>query len=406
MENESKFTEKIEPSNKKWWIIFCIIILINIISVIYISKQEKVDQKEHIQALLREEAGAKYIRNDFVWGIKQMPLKVFVKKDGEKYKGFKPQWPLLIDKALNEWSEKTDGLITFTRIDDKRYADIVFEWTDESKQASSAGMVYRLAGAVTPIFGNKLLTNTITIITEPLFGIKLTDEHMYHSILHEMGHSLGFAHHSSDPTSLFYPASSPETAVQNISQKDIALLLTQYQSDSPHIKHIERSYIPLEIALKDMNTVEELIKDKQYKEAHQLLEKLDNQYPNTAVLHAFLAHTYLELHMFGKLNALIDYWEPIALDTSLGMLLQGIKAHYLGRQAVAGEKLMEASRYYELASKYYHKAIDDYNLVPNNHLVSVVVPNILVKLAFERLSLTGALLKEDPATVDKGNLNE
>ena len=126
---------------------------------------------------------------------------------------YTPKNPELIMKALKTISLKTDNTFTFTRVDNPKIADIIYEYNERPINDSDA---YG--------FTNYLSTNRTISKVVITIDVSLKSYLLYYTTIHESLHALGL-NHNSEPNSIMTP---PYKKGKIITDTDIEHLLLLY----------------------------------------------------------------------------------------------------------------------------------------------------------------------------------
>ena len=135
-----------------------------------------------------------------------------------------------IEKAFFEWERATEGLILFKN--DIKNSNIVFKLEKENP-AQNNNKKYIAAFTTPEINGQKLEKMEIKIyITNPL-GEMLTENQIFNTALHEIGHALGFMGHSTDKNNIMYMTkdtiASSEDSRDSLTEGDINTIKLLYK---------------------------------------------------------------------------------------------------------------------------------------------------------------------------------
>ena len=129
-------------------------------------------------------------------------------------------------RACAEWSKLTKNGIIFKYTTNQNDAQIrvyfVKQMPASLNQDSAAGLTRM---SYSPKSG-QIQFNEIWI-ADYVQGSKLSDDEVYTSMLHELGHAIGLGH-SSNPNSIMYP-STLHTKTMEISDEDLQILAKKYK---------------------------------------------------------------------------------------------------------------------------------------------------------------------------------
>lgn len=161
-----------------------------------------------------------------LWPAKKMPLKVHI-QSGEGIAGFKPRHAEILRTAFAEWSEASQGRVTFKFVEDGASADIRCSWTSDPSQLRSRaerGKTLLLADRT-----GAVQTATVAILTvSPIELKEVSDNQMRAVSLHEAGHALGLIGHSPHPADIMFFVESLADIKRELSERDRQTLLRLY----------------------------------------------------------------------------------------------------------------------------------------------------------------------------------
>lgn len=179
------------------------------------TELEKLDNAPH------------YLKNAYRLGSKYTrpngTIRVYI--PNSKYKP-------LMKKAYSEWQSAIGGTVFFTFVENSKDAsDVVqFSGMSVSENAQEGGhCAYNIQNG--QIVGNTIVINT----TNPK-GQPLSNEMIYHTMLHEVGHSIGIMGHSTNRTDIM--ATGTSTPIPHLSARDrrtARLLYQNYTSSSNNV---------------------------------------------------------------------------------------------------------------------------------------------------------------------------
>jgi predicted Zn-dependent protease len=168
---------------------------------------------------------------NFHWSPDRMPLKVYV-SDGANVPGYRPEFRKMITDAFSEWCNTSNGVLSWKQVNSAKGADIVCSWTDTPTirpGSVEAGQTRTLVQTNRDTGEGRIVTAQISILTA-LMGKNFSNENMYKTSLHEVGHALGLQGHSDVASDIMYPTVN-EDQVARLKPRDVNTM-SQLYSDT------------------------------------------------------------------------------------------------------------------------------------------------------------------------------
>lgn len=173
------------------------------------------------------------------WALNQMPLRIYISNgtdlNGRPVQGFRENYNMLIVQALEQWAKASNNRIAFTYVTDARQAHIVCTWTDNVSFLKDRGNkveqgVARVASHDAPDGNIEISHVDVIILVKKLEGEGyLNEDEMKKACLHETGHALGFAGHSTNNKDIMFFSDSP-TVWPALTKRDKATMYRLYGS--------------------------------------------------------------------------------------------------------------------------------------------------------------------------------
>lgn len=159
------------------------------------------------------------------WSAQKMPLKVFI-APGTGVPNYVPEMGETLKKSFADWAQVSGGLLSFALVDSPQKADIECSWTNDPtrfKNIAEAGE--------TLLFSNKsgLVKGKVTFLTVPLVAeLPLTINRMRSICLHEVGHVIGMAGHTSNPQDAMFHTMAVADQWRDLAQRDANTVVRLY----------------------------------------------------------------------------------------------------------------------------------------------------------------------------------
>jgi predicted Zn-dependent protease len=179
---------------------------------------------------------AEAVKNGVVrWSPNSMPIRVYI-HDAGAVSGYKPQWQDILMRSFTDWSTASHGLVRFKFIkgqppEEEPDLDCFFVQNAPADsnlgeaEAGQARMQLYTAGDRT----GTIKKGTITLLTKSMSPVlPLTDNRMRVTCLHEIGHALGLAGHTTNPEDIMFYSTSFKDEWRNLSGRDARTIQRLY----------------------------------------------------------------------------------------------------------------------------------------------------------------------------------
>lgn len=163
----------------------------------------------------------------FRWSAEKMPLKVYV-GPGNAILGYKPQFLDILKKSFTDWSQASNGVVTFTFVDDPINNDIECTWSGDPttfKNVAEAGETRLITSSKRGLIKGTIKFLTVAFVKE----LPVTDARIRTTCLHEIGHVLGMGGHTTNPEDcMFYSVVATADKWKDLTARDANTLIKLY----------------------------------------------------------------------------------------------------------------------------------------------------------------------------------
>jgi len=159
------------------------------------------------------------------WPSSRMPLRIYI-HPSSNIQGYKPVFDDILRQAFLDWSDASSGRIKFAFTQDSKQNDIACSWTSDARK-----FVNSAEAGETRVFTNSsgIAKGTIKLLTLPLSAdLPLTDNRLRIICLHEIGHVLGLAGHTTNPEDIMFYSSSIVDRHRELSHRDSNTIVRLY----------------------------------------------------------------------------------------------------------------------------------------------------------------------------------
>lgn len=172
------------------------------------------------------------------WPLSRLPLKVYISNgrtdDGQPVPGFREEFNYLLLNALNDWMKASQNRLSYRLVTDAHQADIWCTWTNDPAFLHEAGNkveqgAAHVTSAVLPD-GTRLIENVHVVILMIARETKkpISTDEMRMTCLHELGHALGLAGHSTNNRDIMFFSEAP-SVWPALTKRDKATMFRIYQ---------------------------------------------------------------------------------------------------------------------------------------------------------------------------------
>jgi tetratricopeptide (TPR) repeat protein len=161
------------------------------------------------------------------WPSTRMPLRIYL-APGDGVYAYQPNFEGILRQAFTDWQEISAGRIKFAFTNDPKQADIECSWTSDARKFSNSA-----EAGETRVYTNHvgITRGTVKLLTVPLSpDLPLTDNRLRVICLHEIGHVLGLAGHTTNPDDIMFYSSSIVDRHRDLSVRDGNTIIHLYTS--------------------------------------------------------------------------------------------------------------------------------------------------------------------------------
>jgi len=164
------------------------------------------------------------------WPKSKMPLKVAI-LDGSKVPYYRDSYLGILKQAFSDWTDATDGRVTFTYVDNPDDCDVSVSFTDTNAHFAQ---IRDLGETLFMADGNNLVHANISILTRRMDESKEISDNLARRLdLHEIGHALGLNTHSNNSHDIMFSTmlGGDEPEPYQLTERDKNTLIALYDAD-------------------------------------------------------------------------------------------------------------------------------------------------------------------------------
>jgi hypothetical protein len=162
----------------------------------------------------------------FNWPKSRLPIPVCI-VSGKSVPGYRPQLESILKQAFDDWMIASAGKIQFVFVDKLDGGQgITCQWTNDRAKLTST--VEDGETIVVPDAEGITSAKILLLTVPPKAMATLTDNYARRVALHEVGHALGIAKHSSSASDIMFGTIYPEDKACALTEGDTAALASAY----------------------------------------------------------------------------------------------------------------------------------------------------------------------------------
>ena len=347
--------------------------------------------------LAQENFGDNYIDNALNsdgllvrWNSKKMPIGVYFNTSA----GITVQQYCItaIKEAFDEWAKNLSGVINYKIVTNPKEANIIILFVPEiNTQKIQEGDKGFISGLATYHSHNNVLDYyDIKFLTLKPDGKSIPEAEIYNTALHEIGHALGIAGHSSNKSDIMYAINdeAKSSEKKTLSVRDINTIKILYKSEAD-----VSNFSAEEIAQKALNKQSQtsgnkiVNLDKKLKEAEDYVKQAPSQPISWTTLGK------VQYRMNNYFDAVDSFKKALSIDPKYTDARQGLAETYKDM----GSTVDSIIEYRNLVSDNPKNIVYSYNLVrmyiKNNNPVQAI-------------NVINSLLTQNPAAKSDENVKE
>ena len=168
------------------------------------------------------------------WSASKMPLRIYI-ADGNKVPGYEVEFEKLLRQSFLDWAKASNNLISFKFVDNQAGSDIQCTWTNNPKDLINIAE----AGETNLVSNSKgIVRGKIKFLTVPLVKtLPITKNRMRTIFLHEIGHVLGMAGHTTTPSDAMFFSLEVKDEWRDLTDRDARTIQRLYASGKPAITY-------------------------------------------------------------------------------------------------------------------------------------------------------------------------
>lgn len=151
------------------------------------------------------------------WPRERLPITVYI-HDGTSVPGYRDSFLKILKQSFEDWSVASDGLVGFKLVGSPAEARLQCFWTNKLEDLGNAA---EAGDARVTLDQDGICKAQIWLLTQPISkSVPLSDNFLRLVSLHEIGHGLGLAGHTSNPEDIMFYSATFKDSWRTLSGRD------------------------------------------------------------------------------------------------------------------------------------------------------------------------------------------